>query len=155
MSSPLSKLMADGNYHFPTNDGHFISEKQRRINEIIQEYDPNLELQWIPAGQRSTDDVAFRVVARPPGRAPYLVLTAEEADERLLARLFVADQQNATGGRNVLSYLDNYNNAIEIYRAKTREEARVEDHDLAASIIRSNKSSYVHNGVDFERARRR
>jgi hypothetical protein len=145
-----SKLTHSGNFYFPV-DGHFVSQKQVRINEILQEYDPNLQLQWIPPDQRSHEDKAFRVVHFAPGRAPYLVCTADDADERLLARVFEADQVNSP---NKLSYIENYNNALELTRAKEREEARQEDHELAAAILRSNRSSYRHRGIDFERAGR-
>lgn len=158
----LSKLMANGHYYLPEN-GSFISEKQRRINEILHDYDPTLELQWIPPGSRSAEDVAFRVVHRPPGRPAYVILTSSECDERLLARVFEADQQRAAqrlgGNGNLLNFIDNYNAALELSRAKEAEERRQEDHAIAAAAIRNNKSHFRHevNGrmVDFERARRR
>ncbi len=144
-----SKLF-NGNFYFPV-DGHFVSQKQVRINEILQDYDSSLQLQWIPPDKRSSTDLAFRVVCFPMGRAPYLVCTAEEADERLLARVFEADQKNSP---NKLSFLDNYNAALELSRAKEAADKRQEDHELAASIIRNTKSHYRHGGVDYERAGR-
>lgn len=146
-----SKLTSSGNFYFPV-DGHFVSAKQVRINEILQDYDSKLQLQWIPPGERSSHDLAFRVVCFPDGKAPYLVCTAEEANEQLLAKVFEADQRNSP---NKLSYIDNYNRALELARIKEAEEKRQEDHELAASIIRNRKSSYTHKGVDFERLRRR
>lgn len=134
-------LTDDGHIYFPSNDGkHWISEKQRRINEILQDYDPNLQLQWIPPDQRSETDMAFRVVHYPPGKAPYLVCVAAEADERLLASVFKADQRNH--GSDLLSWMDNYNRALEIYNAKKNEEMRYEAHEVAAAAFASNKSSY-------------
>lgn len=147
----MSERLLNGNFYFPV-DGHFVSEKQVRINEILHDYDPSLQLQWIPPDKRSSQDLAFRVVCFPPGKPPYLVLTAEEADERLLARVFEADQASSP---NKLNYIDNYNNALELMKAKQSQEKRMEDHELAASILRSPKSSYKHGGVDFERARGR
>jgi hypothetical protein len=154
MSVRDSKLF-NGNFYFPV-DGHFVSQKQIRVNEILQDYDSKLQLQWIPPDQRSNGDgPSFRVVCFPPNHPPYLVCTAEEADERLLVKVFEADQRNSP---NKLNYLDNYNNALELIRAKEMEEQRQEDHELAAAIIRNQKSSYTHriNGelIDFERSRR-
>lgn len=143
----MSDRVLNGNFYFPV-DGHFVSEKQVRINEILQDYDKSLQLQWIPPDKRSSQDLAFRVVCRPPGRPAYLVCTATEADERLLAQIFEADQ-NRSG--NKLSYIENYNAARELMIAKKAHEERAEDHELAASILRSNKSSYKHGGKDFER----
>lgn len=141
--------IVNGNFYFPIN-GQFVSQKQVRINEILQDYDPSLQLQWIPPDQRQQGDgaPAFRVVHFKDGAAPYLVCTAEECDERLLAKVFEADQVN---NPNQLSFIDNYNAALELSRAKEAEEQRLEDHALAASIIRNTKSHYRHGGVDFER----
>lgn len=147
----MSKLL-NGNFYFPVN-GTFVSQNQVRINEILQDYDPALQLQWIPPDQRMGDSgPAFRVVHFKDGSAPYAVAFADECDERLLAKVFEADQTN---NPNRLSFIDNYNNALELVRAKEMEEQRQEDHALAASILRSNKSSYRHGGVDFERVGRR
>lgn len=158
----LPQLLQNGHYYFPEN-GHFISEKQRRINEILQDYDPTLELQWIPPDRRSANDVAFRVVHRPPGKPAYVVLTASECDERLLAQVFSSDQQTAAqrlgGNGDLLNYLDNYNAALELVQAKAREEERAEAHEMAAAILRSNKFHYRArvNGklVDFDSPRNR
>lgn len=145
------QLTDDGNIYFPTNDGHFISEKQRRINEILQDYDPRLELQWIPPGRRAPSDEPFRVVHRPLNQPPYLVCTAQEADERLLATVLQADAHRRD--QTVLNFLDAYNSAREIYNAKKNQEKLDEAHELAASVIRSNKIHYRHGGVDFGRPR--
>lgn len=151
----MSKLV-NGNFYFPV-DGHFISQKQIRINEVLQDYDPNLQLQWIPPNERSQRDAAFRVVHFQPGRPPYLVCIADEADERLLARVFEADQRSSP---NRLSYIDNYNNALELTRMKEAAAQREEDHELAASVIRNTKSYYrIKNRegdvIDLERPGRR
>lgn len=148
----MSRLV-NGNFYFPV-DGHFVSHKQVQINEILRDYDPTLQLQYIPPDQRSATDLAFRVVAFPPGRAPYAVCFAEEADERLLARVFEADQSR---GPNRLTFLENYENARELLRHKEAMEQRQEDHEIAAAVLRNNKSSYkVRNRagelIDLERA---
>lgn len=151
----MSDRVLNGNWYFPV-DGTFVSQKQIRINEVLQDYDPNLQLQWIPPDKRSKKDLAFRVVHFVPGRAPYAICFAEEADERLLARVFEADQTNSP---NKLSFIENYNNALELVRAKEDMEERQELHEMAAAVLRNNKSSYTikMNGevIDFERPGRR
>jgi hypothetical protein len=147
-------LTNDGHIYFPTNDGSFISEKQRRTNEILQDYDPKLQLQWIPPGRRNEKDEPFRVVCFPEKGHPYLICTALEADERLLATIFQADQKKKGG--NLLSWLDNYNRAKEIYNAKINHDSLQESHEIANSVIRNNKSHftiYNHRGelIDLER----
>jgi hypothetical protein len=141
------KLTNDGHIYLPNENGNFISENQRRTAEILQDYDPNLQLQWIPPGDRGVNDYAFRVVDTHPNRNNYVVCFANECDERLLAKVFQADQQR--NGHDVLSYLDNHNAAIELLKASKAEEQRMEDHELAYSILRSTKIHYKHNGIDF------
>lgn len=134
----MSERVLNGNFYFPV-DGHFVSQKQIRINEILRDYDPTLQLQWIPPDKRSSNDLAFRVVCFPMGRPPYLVCTAEEADERLLAKVFEADQRSSP---NKLNFIENYNRARELVIAKQAEEQRQEDHEIAAAAIRNNKSHF-------------
>jgi hypothetical protein len=152
----MSERLFNGNWYFPV-DGHFVSQKQIRINEILQDYDPNLQLQWIPPDKRSAQDAAFRVVHFQPGRAPYLVCVADEADERLLARVFEADQANSP---NKLNYIENYNRALELTKLKEAEAEREEAHEMAVSVLRNTKSYYrIKNErgevVDLERPGRR
>lgn len=147
-------LLDDGSIYFPSNDGTWISEKQARINEILQDYDPRLQLQWIPPGRRNDKDEAFRVVHFPENGRPYLVCTGMEADERLLASVMKSDQ--ARNGNVSLSWLDNYNMAKGLYNQKINHERLQEAHEIAKSVIRSNKSSYkVRNAegelIDLER----
>lgn len=151
-------LTDDGHIYFPSNSGQWISAKQQRINEILQDYDPKLQLQWIPPGRRNEKDEPFRVVCFPVNGRPYLICTAMEADERLLATVFQADQKNRSGG--LMSWLDNYNSAKSIYNAKVNHERRQEQHEMAQAVIRNNKSSYkIRNSrgelIDLERVGRR
>jgi hypothetical protein len=147
-------LTDDGHIYFPASDGTFISEKQRRVNEILKDYDPRLELQWIPPGKRNEKDEPFRVIHRPANGHPYLVCTALEADERLLTTVFRADAKRR--GKNLLSWLDDYNAAKSLYNEKINHERRLERHEMAKAVIRNNKSSYKiysHRGelIDLER----
>lgn len=152
-------LTDDGHIYFPSNDGKtWISEKQRRVNEILNDFDSNLQLQWIPPGRRNEKDEPFRVVCFPVNGRPYLICTAMEADERLLATVFQSRQKNNSG--NLLTWLDNYNSAKEIYNAKINQDRRQEQHEMAQAVIRNNKSSYLIKNkhgelIDLERNGRR
>lgn len=140
------KLTNSGNIYFPTNDGIWISENQRRVAELIKDYDRNLELQWIPPGERGPDDYAFRVVDFTPGKPPYAACFAHEADERLLAKLFAADNAKNGGTLNILEIM---NAAVEAIRNKERIENNQMDHEFAYSVLHSKKIHYKHNGFDF------
>lgn len=137
--------LKDDYLFIPTGDGQFISEKQRRISEIIHDYDPNLELQWIPVGQRSAQDYAFRVVDNTPGRPAYVVTLAHECDERLLSKVIHSDNHNG----NVLNILDQHNAAVELYEAKKNKEERMDMHEFMHAALRSRKINWMHKGFNF------
>lgn len=134
-----------GDVYVPAEDGTFISEKHARIAEIIKDYEPTLELAWIPPDKRNPGDKPFAVIHRPLGGQPYIVCYADEADERLLGRVFSMDQ--AAG--NPLAAMDAHNAAIKAVELKKQQEEMDEAHDLAASVLRSPLNVYKHNGVVF------
>jgi hypothetical protein len=138
-------IIKDDHLYLPTGEGHFVSEKQRRIAELIKEVYPYTELQWIPPNERGPDEFAFRVVDVTPGRRPYVAVLAHECDERLLAKLIQADNTK----RDVLNYLDCHNAAVELYEAKKRKEERMELHEMAYTILRSRKEHFRHKGFNF------
>lgn len=143
------QLTRAGNVYVPNDNGHFVSENQRRIAELLRDIYPDLQLQWIPNDKRSNKDYAFRVVDATPGRDPYVVCFSHECDERLLARVIQAD----TSRHDILNTLDAFNAAKEALAAKEREEERMQMHELAFSVLRSKKIHYKHGGLDFGKFR--
>jgi hypothetical protein len=140
------QLNANGGIYVPGSQEP-ITDTHRRIQELLKEYDPYLELMWIPPESRgSLDTKPWAVVHRPPNADPYYVFYADACDERILARILRADNAK----RNVLSEVEAANLAREAMIMKEHKEARMEDHHMAASILRSPKFHYKHNGVDYE-----
>jgi hypothetical protein len=143
------------NLHIPTNsDGSVyvpdaqapVNETHRRIDELLKGYDPDLELMFIPPGSRGPlDTKPWAVVCRPRNAQPYYIGYYEDADERLLARIIMADNAK----QNVLTEMDAMNLAREAIKRKTEQDALRESHAQAAAIFRSPKYHYKHNGVDF------
>lgn len=127
----------------------FISAKHQRVAEIINEYDPDLELAWIPPNQRDPLDAGkeFAVMHTKNGnRYVAMFVKEEEVDERLLARLWSADERNG----NVLNKLDAMNAAVEAMRLKEQMEQEEARADLARHILNSPKARYKHDGVVYE-----
>jgi len=129
---------------------HFVSEKQKRTAEVLSDFYPYLQLQFIPPQERRSEEDknnCFRVVDCSPGRQPYVVCFAEEADERLLAKVIQSDNTR----RDVGNYLDAHNAAVEIMVAKQHEEQRQEDHEFAHAVLHSKKYNYIHKGYNWGR----
>lgn len=130
-------------------DQGFVSEKHQRVAEIISEYDPDLELVWIPPAQRIPGDEGkeFAVLHTKHGNK-YVAMYAkeDEVDERLLARLWNADERNG----NVLSKIDAMNAAVEAMRLKEQMDRLEERNDIAKHILNSPRARYKHDGVVYE-----
>jgi hypothetical protein len=130
----------------PTDDGRWVSEKHERIARIIQDYNPDLHLAYIPPDKRDPNDVPFAVIHTPQGKPSYIVFTANECDERILERLWETD--SAKQG-DILSKIDAHNAAVEAIRMKKELDEAEERQDLISHIVRSPLNVYKHNGVEF------
>lgn len=133
-----------------TEDGQFVSEDHKRIAEIIHDYDPALQLAWIPPAARGVEDDGkeFAVIHTQEGRPSYFVffLSKDEVDHRVLTRLWEADNKD----KNVLTALEAQNAAIEAIRMKQNMDDLEDKKELVGSIIKSPKSKYKHNGVAYQ-----
>jgi hypothetical protein len=124
----------------PTPDGRWVSEKFERLASVIQDYDENLELRWIPPEYRTREDKKpFCIVHKnPQNGAEYTVLYASELDdpEDILARLWIGDTQR----NDVLDYLDKREMAAEALRMKERMDIQELQQDFAAWLMKTDKN---------------
>ncbi len=123
-----------------TDDGQWVNEHFHRLAEIIQDYDPALELQWIPPGQRDTDEekkTPYRIIDT---RSNYIVCFASERDsaEDILARLWGADNKQGS----VLDRMEAKNAAIEAFKLKERMDEEEMKKDFTAFLI-GTKKNYI------------
>lgn len=122
--------------------------KAQRIAEIIQDYDPTLELRWIPPNLRTNFDLKpFSIWQDAPGTPPYMVMAIgeDELDHRVLAALFNANNHNG----NVLDKLEKEETAKRLLALKETMDYREEQEEFALWAIRQNKT-VQHNGVRYE-----
>lgn len=129
----------------PTEDGRWVSEKHERIARIIQDYDPELHLAYIPPENREANDVPFAVIHTPHGKPSYVVFTANECDERILERLW---ENDSTKG-DPLARIDNHNAALKAIEIRKQMDEAEERQDLVSHIVRSPLNVYKHNGVEY------
>ena len=141
-------------------DGQFVSQRVSQVVEAIREYDPCIEVQWVPVSVREEGQAAFRLIYNPPNDVPYVmwhVKTEEEFDHRVLQKIMVNDQKN---GQHSYDEFEAAMNAKERIAKQAWLDSLEEQHELAASILKSRKSSYkvnddliIKDGIPFNAAR--
>ena len=134
---------------FDSEVGHFVSENHRIIATIIKEYDPTLELVWIPPDKRAfNDEYPFALTHKPGIQPPYIVrkLKEHEVNAQLIAYLWTNDlARDAADVKRTIEALENAEKAIQMRKTM---EAREEANDLAVSIL-GGKNYYKHNGKKY------
>lgn len=138
------------NLPIPLSDGSWVSEKVNRIIELVREYDPRLDVAWIPRDKRAASDPAFAILEHTADGRQHVVFYVQDEsgmDGSVLERLYQTDAQKQG---NLLSVIDARNAAVKAIAKKKYEDEMAERHDIAASIIRSPKARYRHNGKVYE-----
>jgi hypothetical protein len=127
-----------------TDQGYFVSEKMLRLNEIIQDYDPYLVLEWIPPDKRvATDGPPYRLIHTPPAKPAYVVMHITEIEannpENILARLLAGDNWN----KNVLKTIEAKDTAQRLFTLKEHAEALEERHDMMHFLMTNRSKNWV------------
>jgi hypothetical protein len=112
-----------------TENGVWVDENFARLAEIVKDYDPYLELRWIPPGQRESDAEKKNPYCIIDTRSNYIVMFASERDtpQSILARLFTADNKHGS----VLDRLDAENAAAEAFKMK----AMIDDEEMKKDFV--------------------
>lgn len=122
----------------------WISAEFHRLAEIIEDYDPALELRWIPPDKRETQLDKKQCYCIADTRTNKIVLFASELDTPvdILTRLWNSD--SAKG--NVLARLDARNAAIKAMQLKEQIDEKEAQKDFAAFVFKNTKSRWTHKG---------
>lgn len=132
---------------------HFVNARVERIVQAIKDYDPFIDVDYLPIGAREQAEVggkvvtlpAFKIVYRPVGE-PELVLfhvkNEDEFDERVLMRIIQNDNRNGAQTWNEFQALEEAQRRVQQI---AEQDAMEEMHEMARSIIRTPLNKYVVN----------
>lgn len=143
--------IVENSHRLDPETGKFISVEHQRIAEIIKDYEPYLELAWIPPEKRELDDTQpFAILHREPGKPTYVVRTMAESEmnESIIAWLFMNDQQR--GGQDLQGRLEKMEAARKALDMKASIDKMEEAKELARAILTSPLNYYKHNGVKYQ-----
>jgi hypothetical protein len=114
-----------------TEEGYFVSDKWLRFSEILQDFDPYLELRWIPPKNRTDPEKSkpYAICHCLPDKIPYAIRFMGDEDDpiQVLADLWEGRVNNEN---NILTKLDALEKAQEAFRLKKDLEELEERTDL-------------------------
>ncbi len=138
----------------PLADGSWINSNIARIVEIIQDYDPNLEVRWLPRDQRAQGNDVFQIIEHCKDGADRVAFTVKDEasfDERVLNKIFEADMtKDKQRGLTIQEKIEIANNTQKIIAAKKWQDKLEERQELAQSILKSPLNAYSHNGIRYD-----
>lgn len=127
-------------------DGFFVNQKVQNVVMAIQEYEPEIEVQWIPGAARFNEHgdplPAFKIVHNDPVNGPFTLFHVKdesEFDERVLMRIIQNDQRHS---KQTLSDLEAYDQAQMRVKHQEYLDLLEQDNDVAWHILRSHKNTY-------------
>ena len=136
---------------------HLISAKTINVIEAIRNYEPTLEVEWVPPEARTHEHQPhFAIKHCPPGQPPYVLMyvqNEEEFDNRVLQRIIVNDQRNVDKTWDQFSAWEEANRRVQEQEWRDKMEAA---NDIAYHVLRSKKNSYridkdtvIKDGIPF------
>jgi hypothetical protein len=135
----------------PSETGEWISDKFARLNEILQDYDPHLQLKWIPPDKRTRDDKKPYVVWDTVSDKPVVFAGEWEEPYDVLATVFQADSQK---NGHVLDRLTAVENAYKLTRVKEYMDTMEQAADEAKFMMKSPLNTITMHGKKFDDQRR-
>lgn len=123
-------------------DGQFVSAKIERLVQAIKDYEPELEVKWVPPAQRTEGMAAYAIEHHAPGNAPYVLMYVqndEEFDERVLMRIIQNDQRN---GQARLSDLEAWEATLKSIERQKFLDSMEEANDIAHHVFRTHLNTY-------------
>ena len=128
------------------DDGHLVTAKTMRVVEIIQDYDPNLSVEWVPPEHRIAGDNSIRIVDdRKRGFERVIMSFRDEGElterdgQAVLERLFLADGTK----HDVLARLAASRAAAEALELHKQMERIEERKDIGVHALRSPLHRYT------------
>lgn len=124
-----------------TESGRFVSQKWMFLAEMLQDYNSNLELRWIPTELRSPEDrdKPYMVVSRDKQGKEYVVLYASELDqpEEIMTRIINSDMKHG----NVLDRMEVRNNVQKLFELRKQEEELAEREDFSRWLVETKRTN--------------
>lgn len=125
---------------------NLVSQKIVQVIEAIREYNPELNVEWIPPTARRAGQAAFRITHSPPGAEPYVIFhvqTEEEFDARVLKRVIYNDA--SVNGQPRYNEIEAAEEAAKRVAHQIWMDELEEKSEMAHALMKTDKSVYKFN----------
>ena len=135
--------------YVPMSDGSWETEKAARVAELISEYDHRLRLAKVNPEMKRPGDADYAIIEHNDDGRDYVAFLIQDEtflDERLLARIYLADNKY----HNVGDEAEAHNRAVRALEQKRQQDELDLANDIAFSMLRSPLHTYRHNGKKID-----
>lgn len=124
--------------HIPTETGVWVNEGFERLARVVQDYDPQFELRWIPPEARTDPEDRTKpyVIVDLATNTPVLFASELDTPESILTNLFNSDNKHG----NVLDRIDAHNAAVRALQLKEKMDLAEERQDYIAFLVKTKKN---------------
>lgn len=120
-------------------DGNVIERDALHIAERINEYDEKLTLMCLDPDKAGINDAPFLVLEQLPNGTQTVAFEAWELDDRLLERIYNADQRRF----DALITIEKMQNAVRKDNERRYKEVQEERKDIMLAAVVNKKSSFT------------
>lgn len=126
----------------------WISAEFQRLAEIIQDYDPYLELRFIPEHKQTEliDKARPYCIWDTRSNSPVFFAGPSDTPVMILERLFLSDNTK----HNVLKRLEAAEAAQQVMKLKEQMDRAEERVDFAAYVLKNKKNYWKHGGKKYD-----
>jgi hypothetical protein len=127
----------------PADDGRWVSENYERLARVVQDYDPQFELRWIPPENRITFEERTKpfVVWDTFSNTSCFFASELDTPEEILTRMFLGDNKQG----DVLARMDAHNAAVKAMEMKEQLDIEGERQEYVEFLI-GTKKNYINMG---------
>lgn len=125
-----------------------LSQEHLRIAQILYDFDPNLELSYIPEQDRTPEDKEPFALFHTHNGHRYLVMTIapQDMNHKLVEKVFSA----AIDENDVLGRIEAADAAQRAMDLAAEMERRAERREFMESVIKSPLHTYRHDGKVYQ-----
>lgn len=134
----------------PTDDGRWVNSTYERLARVINDYDENLQLCWIPPDKRTREDKKPYMILDIKTQSPIFYASELDTPVDILTRLYAADAKHG----DVHEKLVAHNLAVEIMENQQWEDEREELRSQANFLLGSPLNTVKFKGRKLDHLRR-